>query len=322
MAKSRALEDALAALQALRDDPGSERTLAALRKALGDKSSHVVAKAAQIAGEFEISALTPDLVAAFDRFMAQPPKADPGCRAKAHIADALYQIGYDDERVFLRGIRHVQLEPVYGGKMDTALELRGACALGLVRMSYPEVLTELADLLADPEAAVRSAAARAIAYSENDQGVPLLRLKVLVGDDDPQVISECLTALLRLAPATSVPFVARLLDAERPAIGELAALALGGSRLPDAFGALRQWWERTTHPEVRRTALLAIAMLKYDQAIDFLLSLIADAPGPTARDAIKALGLYRHDDALRRRVCEVAEKREGADLRAAITEAF
>ena len=322
MAKSRALEDTLAALHQLRDAPSSERTLAELRKALGAKSSHVVAKAAQIAGELEIGALTPDLVTAFDRLMALPAKADPGCRAKAHIADALYRIGHDDERVFLRGIRHVQMEPVYGGKIDTALELRGACALGLVRMGYPEVLTELADLLADPEASVRGAAARAIAYSENDRGVPLLRLKVLIGDDDPQVTSECLTALLRLAPATSVPFVARLLDAEQATVGELAALALGGSRLPEAFGALRQWWERTTQPDLRRTALLAIAMLKHDQAIDFLLSLIADAPGPTARDAIKALGLYRHDDALRQRVCAVAKERVGADLSTAIAEAF
>jgi hypothetical protein len=42
--------------------------------------------------------------------------------------------------------------------------------------------------------------------------------------------------------------------------------------------------------------------------------------GSTAGDAIKALGLYRHDDALRQRVRSVAARRERADLRAAIAE--
>jgi hypothetical protein len=322
MPKSRTLEDTLAALNRLRDDPTSAAALAQLRQVLAGKSSHAAAKAAQIAGEFEISAVVSDLMAAFDRFMVNPVKSDPNCRAKAAIADALYRIGHDDESVFLRGIRHRQMEPVYGGRVDTAIDLRAACALGLARMNHPEVLIELADLLADPESRGRAAAAQAITYSGSDHGVPLLRLKVLSGDDDSSVISECLAGLLRLAPASSLPFAARLLDAPDASISEAAALALGGSRLPEAFDVLRQWWERTTTVALRRTALLAIAMLRRDQPLDFLLALIKEADGPTAREAIAALAMYRHDDAFRQRVQECIDHRQDVELRAAFAEAF
>lgn len=322
MAKSRALEDTLAELHALRDNPTADAAVAKLRETLGGKSSHAAAKAAHIAGEFEISQLTPDLVAAFARFMVNPVKTDPGCRAKAAVADALYRIGHEGETIFLQGIRHVQMEPVYGGKEDTAGDLRAACALGLVRTNHPDALAELADLLADPQPPVRVAAARAIAYSENHQAAPMLRLKVLTGDDEPQVISESLTALLKIAPGSSLPFVARLLDAPDSATSEAAALALGGSRLREAFDILRDWWDRTADAELRRTALLAIAMLKHDVAIDFLLSLVSEAIGPTARDAIAALALYHHDEALRTRVLRAAEGRDDVDLSDAIAETF
>ncbi|HUI26222.1 MAG TPA: HEAT repeat domain-containing protein [Candidatus Kryptonia bacterium] len=316
------LEDTLATLHRLRDDPLSAASLATLRQALAGRASHAIAKAAQVAGEFEITALTADLVAAFDRLMLNPVKSDPGCRAKAEIADALYRIGSDEMALFLRGIRHVQMEPVWGGRVDTATALRGACALGLVRMNYADVLSEVAELLADREGPARVAAARAIAYSENDYGVPLLRLKVLVGDDEPEVISECIAGLLKLAPGPSLAFVARQLDGAQPAAQEAMALALGGSRLRDALPVLRAWWERTVETDLRRTALLAIAMLKHDEAIEFLLSLIATAEGPTARQAIAALALYRHDEALSQRVEQTATHRKDINLRAAFSESF
>ena len=321
-AKSRSLEDTLALLHELRSDPLGNTSIETLRQVLAGKQSHAIASAAKIAGESEIIALVADLVAAFDRLMLNPAKSDPGCRAKAEIADALYRIGTDEVALFLRGVRHVQMEPVWGGRADTAIALRGVCALGLVRMHYPDVLSELADLLADPEAPARVAAARAIAYSENDNGVPLLRLKVLVGDVEPEVISECLAGLLKMAPSASLAFVARRLDAEPPAIREAAALALGGSRLREAFSVLRDWWQRTSESDLRRTALLAIAMLKHDEAIEFLLSLVATADGPTARQAIAALALYRHDGTLRQRVEYAVTQRSDVALQPAFAESF
>jgi HEAT repeat protein len=321
MAKSRQLEQTLAELSHLRPDPASASSIATLRRVLGGRSSHAAAKAAEIAGEHEIGALQADLVAAFERFLQDGQRTDPGCGAKTAIAGALYRMGSEEHQLFLRGIRYVQLEPVWGGKVDTAPALRGVCALGLVRANYRDVMIELADLLADPEAQVRADAARAIAYSEDANGVPVLRLKALVGDQDPAVITECLGALLRLSPHGSLPFVARFLECGDTTAQEAAALALGGSRLAEAFAVLRQWWERTPAPDLRRSGLLAIAMLKRDDAIDFLLERIATADGPTARDAIAALGMYRHDETLAARV-RAAAARKDVNLRAALRDAF
>ena len=44
------------------------------------------------------------------------------------FAEALEQIDHAEAAVFLAGVRHVQLEPAWGGSQDTAAPLRAACA--------------------------------------------------------------------------------------------------------------------------------------------------------------------------------------------------
>lgn len=310
MAKSRKLEETLASLNQIRPDPASGT--ATLRQVLNGKYPIAVAQAARIVGEAAIGELTLDLVAAFDRYMANP-NADQGCLAKHSIAEALYRIESRNEDLFLRGIRHIQMESVWGGKDDTAAALRGVCALGLVRMNYPDVMSELADLLADAKPEARGAAAQAIGYSENLQGVPLLRLRVQVGDVLP-VLSDCFVALLKLAPTPSLPLVKTFLYARREfaedtETAEVAALALGESRLPAAFAVLQPWWQQIKTAELRQTALLSIAMLRRDVALTFLLSLVAEGKLQDAKEAIVALNLYRHDEGLRQRLRGAIDQR-------------
>ncbi|MGB8703262.1 MAG: HEAT repeat domain-containing protein, partial [Thermosynechococcaceae cyanobacterium] len=195
------------------------------------------------------------------------------------------------------------------GKTDTASGLRGCCAMGLVRMNYPEVMAELADLLADPESPARIAAARAIAYCGSSQGVPLLRLKVRTGDKDPQVLAECFAGLLQLAPAQSLALIAQFLAQPDEAIAEMAALALGESRVPEAFPVLHHCWQHTRYDNLKRTALLAIAMLRQDEALQFLLSLVAQGKPDEAQEAIAVLGIYKQDTVLWQQVCDAAQKR-------------
>jgi HEAT repeat protein len=316
------IEATLDALGALRRAPVTDASQRALRAGLAARSSHVVARAAQVIGELALRPLAADVATAFDRFLVDPVKTDPGCRAKIEIARALHDLGDDPRGVFLRGIRHVQLEPVYGGREDSAPELRALCAVGLVRIGHPSAVLEAAELLADRAPAARIGAARALAYSGDAASEPLLRLKALVGDDDPAVLSECLDALLALAPGRGLPFVARFLDAADPAVQEAAALALGGSRRREALPLLRGWWERSVPVDLRRTGLLAIAMLRHDEALDLLVGLVGTATGPDARDAIAALATFRHDDALRARVAAAIAARTDVDLRAAFDRAF
>lgn len=248
MAK-RALEDQLAALHALRTAPITADTLAQLRQALTNHNSHVVATVAEIAGEAELADLEPDLAAAFAALMRNPAKTDPGCRAKTAIANALRACECPAEAVFLQGVRHVQMEPVWGGQVDTAAPVRGACALGLVAMRSRHALLELAHLLADPEPDARIAAARALAYSTDPAGIPLLHFKILTGDTHAAALYECFLALLKLDVDTSLAFVAEYLKNADPAIAESAALALGESRQESAFAVLRDAWEDTFDAE-------------------------------------------------------------------------
>ena len=297
MAKSRRVEDRLAALEQLRDDPTSETSRAALSKALASKTNIVVARAAEICGDYLLTPVEPALVQAFDRFMLNPVKTDAGCLAKVSIVDALYRMEAPQTDLYLTGIGHIQLEPVWGGREDTAAKLRGTSALALVRVNYDRAMLELAQLLADPEPEARTSAARAIAYSGNvTQGEPLLRYKALVGDESPQVLSDCLGALLKLAPDTSMSFVAGFLQRDSASVQSAAAVALGESHLVQAFPFLETAWEDAFEPDLKQTLLLAMALLRQERALVFLLKLIAgaDQSGSAAgRRALEALSMYR-----------------------------
>lgn len=301
MAKSQKLEELQALINQVRDHPTDSESIAILGQVIRSKYGVAVAQAARIVAQAELRTLVSDMVSAFDRFMHNPAATDPNCHAKKAIADALYRLEYTEEQLFLAGIRHIQMEPVWGGQVDTAPGLRAICALGLVRMNYPDVMVELGDLLADSELEARVGAARAIAYRNDPQGLPLLRLRVKVGDQ-PAVLSECFAAMLRLAPAQSLLLVASFLNNTDPQVCEMAALALGESRLPEALPLLQGWWNRIRDAELRQTGLLAMAMLRLNESIEFLLALVAEGKKLDAQAALAALRIYQDDRDLNQRI--------------------
>jgi HEAT repeat protein len=168
-------------------------------------------------------------------------------------------------------------------------------------MNDPDALVEMVTLLVDREADARIGAVRALAYSEKPEAVLLIRLKVLVGDASAEVLGECFTALIALAPEKSVPFVAGYLDGGDPAIAEAAALALGQSRQSPAIEVLIRKWQPRLDESLRRALLLALALARQESAFEFLFSLVAGGSRETAAEAIAALAMYRHDDHIRGR---------------------
>jgi len=317
--KRRPLEQTLLALRRVREGPGSEESQRLLREVLGGEGSHAVARAATLVGELGLEALLPDLVAAFPRFLEDPVRTDPGCSAKTAIVEALRRLERDERDLYRRAAAHVQMEPVFGGRVDTAVDLRGAAAMALAESAGGDVLVDLAHLLADPEAPVRVSAARAVSVHGRDGGIPLLHLKALSGDAEPRVVSECLLALLRLDPGGALPFVGSFFDRGDVA-AEAAAIALGESRQADALPLLRDWLDRASRRGLARVALLAIAALRRDEAVDLLLSLARDEPGPLAREALLALASVGGGDALYERARAVAEARP--ELKDGLARAF
>ncbi len=269
-----------------------------LRKALRDRNNYYVSKAAARVAELAMSELAPDLVAAFERFMIDPAKADKQCWAKTAIAKALKEFGYDDADFFVRGMKHVQMEPVWGGSADTAQDLRCTSALGLVQCSVPRsiALRHLVDALTDEEKIVRGNAARAMAQLGGMESVLLLRLKALIGDGEIEVVGQCFIALLALAPADYIPFVAEYLNRGGDVRVEAAA-ALG--ELPDeaAVVALKnrfaQLGNHLEDRELKRAILLSLGASRLEVARDFLLQTFERGDSDDAKTCVKALQASR-----------------------------
>jgi HEAT repeat protein len=79
---------------------------------------------------------------------------------------------------------------------------------------------------------------------------------------------------------------------------EAAIWALGQSRLPASFEALKAKWERTLDRATRKILLAAFAALRLPAAFDFLFAQLRDAPLPVASDALAALAPYTVSDAV------------------------
>jgi HEAT repeat protein len=299
--KISTLEEQLDRLAELRGQAPSPEGRAEAGKYLNSKMNLVAAKAARIAGEWQAAELTPELVAAFDRFMVKPATTDKRCAAKIEILKALCKLEYSSPSVFRRGMQHIQMEPTWGGAVDTAAEVRALGAMGLAQTDYTEALEEIVPLLLDSERDARIGAVRAVAASGLPGGELLLRLKALSGDE-PEVLGECFAALLRAEPAKSLEFVAKFLEHREEAVAEAAALALGDSRLESAFAVLREGFERSHGRPVRRTLLLAIALLRRENAIDYLLDLAQNGESQTSGDAVEALAMYKDDPNLQERL--------------------
>lgn len=312
--KKDSLEQELAKVRAIRKAPEQyvlERDLAPF---LEHNSNHAIAAAADVTSELEATGLETNLIAAFTRLMKNPATRDPGCKALIAIASALTTMGAHAPEAYLAGIQHVQMEGSFGPPVDAAAPLRGLCARGLVRMGHPDALLHTLTVLADKEVPARVGAARALADSGSSAAELVLRLKVLQGDVT-EVISECFTALLSIEPQRSIDFVARYLHNGPEQVVESAALALGESHLAAAFTPLQKAYESHVSRPLRKTFLLAMAMLRKDEAVDFLLQCLEQEPEHPASDALAVLHLYRSDMVVIERAREIVAKRDSALLK-------
>ena len=280
-----------------------------MAKALGSKSNLVAAKAARIVGSAQWIELTDDLVTAFDRFLKRGSELDKGCVALTAIARALYSLDYREAELFLSGMKHVQLEPVWGGSEDAAVELRSVCAMGLATTTFPDKLRELVNLMVDSEWQARAGAARAIAAVGSEAASLLLRFKALTGDKEPEVLADCFGGLLDVQGAEAVPFVASFGAGRDKEVREAAILALGASRRGDAVEWLKQRFGGVADPETRQCILLSLATSRTEAAIEFLLGVIRSGSAHTSAMAVSAMEINRADQRIREEVEKAVQAR-------------
>ena len=301
-------------LRTVKNSPESAESRMILADALKDPSNYVAAKAADLIEQFRVPELVPSLLAAYDRHFG-----DRGCEATTALAKALYALDYQHPEPYLKGIRHRQMEG-YGTQSDVASGLRGVCALALVLTNHPKTIDELTLLLTDEEAPARLSAARALGCTGQESVIPLLMFKVYTGDDEMEVLAECMASMLAVSIPRSLEFAIQQLDSSNAARSEASALALGSVRDERAFEALRQKWDSTAFGEIRERVLHAMAASRTDKAIEFLMGLVKDEPERTAALAVKALSIHRRDSRIISMIEEAGRLR--LDLQAAIRSAF
>jgi hypothetical protein len=304
--------------------PVDEDSTKYLRRALAHRNNFLVSKAAKLVAAAELTALLPDILAAYDRFFLDPAKSDPKCWAKEALAKALVKLEHRSKDAYLRGLRHHQPEPVMGGKSDSAGTLRATCAHALVDcpgISDADLLTALVEPLTDTDKTVRMEAARAIARVGGVSAALILRLRALLGpalrdQDNPEVEGAVFSALLSLEGTAAIPLVAAALEEGNDTSAE-AAFALADLRTPQALAALLARLHAGADDWFRSGLFSAIALTRLPEALDFLIAFIErdtrDAPA-----AIEAIGRIAPNAELRARVEQAVEQADSARLRQAL----
>jgi hypothetical protein len=327
-APARGFDEQLAQIEQLRasidlSSAPDASTVAYIRKTLAHRSNYLVSKAAaliaDLASHAAIAALLPDVLTAFDRFFTDPVKTDPQCWAKAALAKALVKLEHRQKHAYLRGMRHHQMEPVWGGETDTAGALRSTCTHALVDcpgISDAGLLTLMLEPLTDGDKTVRMEAVRAVAHIGGVSAALLLRLRALLGKDEPEVLGAVYAALLGLEGAAAMPLVAKAMKDGDDLAAE-AAFALADLRSTEASAALLARLNEGADAWFTSVLLSAIALTRQPAAIDYLLAVIA-RNAREAATALEALARITPSAELRARIEAAVEEADSMKLKQAL----
>jgi HEAT repeat protein len=286
-----------------------------LRRALAHRNNFLVAKAAKLVADTELFALLQQVIAAYERFFEDASKTDPQCWAKNALIKTLVKLEHRQKDAYLRGLCHHQMEAVWGGVTDTAGALRGACAHALVDcpgINDADLLSLLLEPLTDTDKTVRMEAARAISQVGGPSAALILRLRALLGKDEPEVLGAVYSALLAVEGTRAIALVATALKDGDDLAAE-AAFALADLRSPEALAALTARLRAGADSWFGSVLLSAIALTRLPEAIDFLMDLI-QRDAREAPQAIEAIGRIAPNAELRARVLQAVAQADSPRL--------
>jgi hypothetical protein len=294
------LKDTLQKIQELRSQESSAQGIAILQTMIKKQTGVVVAKAADLAVEWNAIELATDLHNAFERLNEDSLERDPQCWGKTAIIKALYELAWQDSKVFVQGCKIVQLEPVFGGKQDSAVSVRIASLQALVQLPVVDtgtVMSLLADLLADPSHKVRAEAARACMYCQPELVRPLLRLKIRMGDVEPRVLGACFDSLLILdSSSETVALILEYTRSQNEVLQSEALASLASSSLAEAITAVTHIYPTLKDIQVQRILLTSLGISSTQEAFSFLCNILGKGDTQEARWALEALKSKLHDE--------------------------
>jgi len=323
---NRAFERDLAGLEAMNGGVPDLAGIERLRKALDSHNNYLVAKAAKLVEEHNLTGLFAEVRAAYERFFVDPITTDPQCWAKNALVKTLVKLGCRDTQVYLRGLRHHQNEPVWGGQADTAGELRGNCVQALLscqELGQAELLSILLEPLLDVDKSVRMEAARAIGQVGGITAALLLKLRILIRKEDPEILGACFSALLGMGHSDrlgSIALVADFLHDGEEAAAE-AAFSLAETHEPAALAALIARRREGADAWFESVLDHAIVLTRLQGGMDFLLNLI-EQDGRNAVSAIESISRLQNSPKVRARVANAVAKSRNERVQLAFRKFF
>ncbi|MEL6611865.1 MAG: hypothetical protein AAFQ53_07205 [Bacteroidota bacterium] len=249
-----------------------------IRRALDNRSAHVVAAAIRGLSERDLQAYAPHVAKAFLERLPADQATDTGAVAKRAAVTALLDWHVWDGDLYEVASRVVHLVPVWGASEDAGAAIRGLGVQGLALSRDARVWPRLADLLADSERDARLGAVAAAAQLGTPEAASLLRLRARLGDPDPEVDEANLSALFSLDPTAVQEVGAAVVADLRGGRAESAALALGSTATADAIGVLVEAARRPLSPDAVYTALF----LDRSRGLDAVCTLLREG-GAAAR---------------------------------------
>jgi HEAT repeat protein len=282
--KSKNLEERLRAVRLASRLSEGERQ-APLLLLLRDRANYVAALAAEALGASADWKSAGEMRERFLWLSENGEKRDSGCHIRSHLAYAFGRLEYTPGHDVLRiGLRTVQIEPVGGVPFDTAASLRANCALALAHLHDPDAVREIAPLLFDngenridrilnpvgiakrilPE--VRKKMAQALAATGDPvAAIPLeLKLQFPTGEA-PEVLQECMQALVQLEADNTLEVLAPYLGHHDNHLAAFAALMIAQTNAPEAAALLKETIE-DLYGDPLRAVILALSSLRSDEA--------------------------------------------------------
>ena len=281
-------------------DPPYRQAL--LLAALADKSPYVSALAAEALGESADEQAALQMTERFGFLSIEGPTRDPGCHIRANLAFALGRLQYYPASDMLRvGIRTVQIEPVGGVPFDTGAHLRANCALALAQIRDPDCVRDIALLLfdrsgfarvtADPTVKMepRKAAARALSLTGSLQArLPLTLRLVHPENETPEVLQECMQALVELEDPYALEVLEPYLQHSDMRLAAYAALMIAKTQAPEAAALLGGAICRLSGDPLR-AVVLALTTLRTPESLELLYALTRSEREAVRLAAIDAL---------------------------------
>jgi len=263
-------------------------------------------KAVQELAKLHHPSLAPQMAALYSWLEEDSGKRDKTCNIRTAITEALGEIGtVTGIDTLKKAVRTVQIGP---GPEDVAIGLRATAALALAQIDS-DSLYELAILLFDEEPAIptspinrpfvkaptRRAAAQAIGVLGDAGGAAILAVKLKFPSDEvPEVLADCLEALISMRPAYVLEIATPYLVGDDVYLSAITALALAQNMGQEVLPLLLDTLD-AVHGEAKEAIVIAISVIRGSSIRQILFDLL-DASSPfVRRGAAKGIKTYLDD---------------------------